>query len=51
MVTWMLMLFHVDISCVREDESSSRTFQYIDVLKFKINYFIIILLFITNIIF
>ena len=35
MVTWMLMLLHVDIACRQEGENSSCTFQYMDVLKFK----------------
>ena len=49
MVTWMLMLLHVDSSCVRESENSSCTFQYIDVLKFKNKISIIIILTISKI--
>ena len=46
MVTWILMLLHLDISCVRDDENSSRTLYIIDILKFlnKISRIIIIFL-------
>ena len=43
MVTWMLMLLHVDITCFQKDESSTCTFQFVDVSKLKINISLIIL--------
>ena len=43
MVTWMLMLLHVDISYAKEDERSCTLFVNIDVLKFTIKITLFIL--------